>query len=65
MKASHSIRPVFDDPNLVSAAGRVPVMRLAESAGLHDLLEDRLSIDSANATAKSTAVIGGMLAGAD
>jgi len=65
VKASHSIRPVFDDPNLVSAAGLVPVMRLAESAGLHDLLEDRLSIDSANATAKTTAVIGGMLAGAD
>ena len=65
MKASHSIRPVFDDPNLVSAAGLVPVMRLAESAGLHDLLQDRLSIDSANASAKTTAVIGGMLAGAD
>lgn len=65
MKASHSIRPVFDDPNLVSAAGLVPVMRLAESAGLHDLLEDRLSIGSANATAKTTSVIGGMLAGAD
>lgn len=65
MKASHSIRPVFDDPNLVSAAGLVPVMRLAESAGLHDLLEDLLSIGSANATAKTTSVIGGMLAGAD
>ena len=65
MKASHTIRPVFDDANLVSAAGLVPAMRLAESAGLHDLLEDRLSIDSANATAKTAAVIGGMLAGAD
>lgn len=65
MKASHTIRPVFDDSNLVSAAGLVPVMRLAESAGLYDLLDDRLSIDSANATSKATAVVGGMLAGAD
>ncbi|WP_460836082.1 IS1380 family transposase, partial [Nocardioides hungaricus] len=65
MKASHTIRPVFDDPNLVSAAGLVPVLRLAESAGLGDLLEERLSIDSANAAAKTTAIIGGMLAGAD
>lgn len=65
MKASHTIRPVFDDTNLVSAAGLVPVMRLAESAGLYDLLDDRLSISSANATAKTTAIIAGMLAGAD
>ena len=43
MKASHTIRPVFDDPNLVSAAGLVPALRLAESAGLYDLLEERLS----------------------
>jgi hypothetical protein len=65
VKASHSIRPVFDDSNLVSAAGLVPVMRLAESAGLHDLLDDRLSIESANATAKTAAVVAGMLTGAD
>ena len=45
MKASHTIRPVFDDPNLVSAAGLVPAMLLAESAGLHDLLQERLSLD--------------------
>ena len=65
MKASHIIRPVFDDPNLVGSAGLVPVLRLAESAGLHDLLEEKLSVDSPNATAKTTSVIGGMLAGAD
>ena len=64
MKPSHSIRPVFDDENLVSAAGLVPALRLAESAGLYDLLEDRLSLASANTTAKTTSVIGGMLAGA-
>jgi len=65
VKASHAIRPVFDDPNLVSAAGLVPALRLAESAGLHDLLRRCLSVDSPNPVAKSTSVIGGMLAGAD
>lgn len=65
MKASHTVRPVFDDPNLVSDAGLVPVLRLAESAGLHDLLEQQLSVASPNATSKATSVVGGMLAGAD
>ncbi|WP_370871479.1 IS1380 family transposase [Nocardioides massiliensis] len=65
MKASHTIRPVFDDPNLVSAAGLVPALRLAESAGLHDLLAQRLTVPSPNAATKATSVVGGMLAGAD
>lgn len=64
MKPSHTVRPVFDDPNLVSAAGLVPVLRLAESAGLHELLEG-LSVDSPNPVAKAASVVGGMLAGAD
>ena len=64
MKPSHTIRPVFDDPNLVSAAGLVPALRLAESAGLHDLLK-ALTVCSPNAGAKAAAVVGGMLAGAD
>jgi hypothetical protein len=64
VKPSHTIRPVFDDPNLVSAAGLVPALRLADSAGLYDLL-DGLSVPSANAGAKTAAVIAGMLAGAD
>jgi hypothetical protein len=65
VKASHTIRPVFDDPNLVSAAGLVPAMLLAESAGLHDLLQERLSVASPNAAVKAAGVVGGMLAGAD
>ncbi|MCL2541298.1 MAG: IS1380 family transposase [Nocardioidaceae bacterium] len=64
MKPSHTIRPVFDDPNLVSAAGLVPALRLAGSAGFYDLLED-LTVASPNAGAKAASVIGGMLAGAD
>ena len=64
MKPSHTIRPVFDDPNLVSSAGLVPALRLAESGGFYDLLND-LTVSSPNAGAKTAAVVGGMLAGAD
>ncbi len=64
MKPSHTIRPVFDDPNLVSAAGLVPALRLAESAGLYELLAG-LTVPSPNASAKTSSVVGGMLAGAD
>ena len=49
MKLSHSVRAtqvVFDDPNLVSSAGLVPVVRLAESAGLPALADRHLSVPS-------------------
>ena len=42
MKLSHTLRAtsaVFDDPNLVSAGGLLPVLALAESAGLRDLAD--------------------------
>ena len=65
MKLSHTIRPIFDDPNLVSAAGLVPALRLAASAGLYDSLAQGLSVPSPNRVAKSAGVIAGMLAGAD
>ncbi len=64
MKPSHTIRPVFDDPNLVSPAGLVPVLRLAEVAGWDRLL-DGLSVPSTNAAAKTGCLVGGVLAGAD
>jgi len=64
VKPSHTIRPVFDDANLVSAAGLVPVLRLAESAGFYDLLGG-LTVASPNAAVKVAGVVGGMLAGAD
>jgi len=64
VKASHTVRPVFDEPNLVSAAGLVPALRLAESAGLYGLLAG-LTVPSPNAAAKAACVVGGMLAGAD
>lgn len=59
---------VFDDPNLVSAAGLVPVLALAESAGLRDLADAHLSVPTdkgANAGLKVTSLVGGMVAGAD
>lgn len=65
MKSSHTICPVFNDANLVSESGLVPTKRLAESAGLHGLLDLRLSVASPNAAAKASSVVGGMLAGAD
>jgi hypothetical protein len=58
------IRPVFDDRNLVSSAGLVPVLRLGEAAGLYELLAG-LTVPAPNARVKTAAVIGGMLAGAD
>jgi len=64
-QASHKVSAVFDDPNLIGSAGLVPVMRLAHRAGLQDLLEQRLSVPSANAAAKAACVMAGMLAGAD
>ena len=65
MKACHSIVPVFDDPNLVSAAGLVPVLALGSRAGLEDRIAQGLSVPSANPVAKARSVVAGMLAGAD
>jgi len=59
---------VFDDPNLVSSAGLVPVLTLARSAGLHELAAKHLSVPTdkgANAGLKVTSLVAGMVAGAD
>jgi hypothetical protein len=65
VQASHKVSAVFDDPNLIGSAGLVPVMRLAERAGLHALLSEHLSVANPNAGVKAAGVIAGMLAGAD
>jgi len=65
MQAFHTIDARFDDPNLIGAAGLVPLMLLAERAGLHTLLAEHLSVPSPNAAVKASSVVGGMLAGAD
>jgi hypothetical protein len=59
---------VFDDPNLVSAAGLVPVLALARSAGLQELAAKHLTVPTdkgANAGLKVSSLVAGMVAGAD
>ena len=58
----------FDDPNLVSAAGLVPVLALADRAGLRELADEHLSVPGdkgANAGLKVASLVAGMVAGAD
>jgi Transposase DDE domain group 1 len=66
--------PVFDDDNLVSLAGLVPVMGLAERAGLSGLIASKVAINpaatrvvsaGANPAGKLTSIVAGMAAGAD
>src|SRR3954451_19862918 len=71
MQLSHT-RPVasavFDEPNLVSSAGLVPVMALARRARLCELADERLSVPTdkgANAGLKLSSLVAGMVAGAD
>ena len=61
-------RVSFDDSNLVSCVGLVPVMCLAQQAGLYDAVADRVRLPTdkgANAAGKVATVVAGMLAGAD
>jgi len=68
VRVSHAVTAVFDDPNLVSCAGLVPVLQLADRAALHRLVGGHVRIDKpggANAQLKIPALIAGMVAGAD
>jgi hypothetical protein len=58
----------FDDPNLVSHAGLVPVMALAQRAGLGGLAAEHVRIArpcGVNAPVKIACLAAGMAAGAD
>ena len=58
----------FDDPNLVSQAGLVPVMALARRCGLADLAGEHMKIASpagVNPGLKIPRLVAGMAAGAD
>ncbi|WP_409497451.1 IS1380 family transposase, partial [Amycolatopsis sp. cmx-11-12] len=58
----------FDDESLVSCAGLVPVLRLAEDIGLGGLIEGRVDLGipvGANTGAKALSVVAGMVAGGD
>lgn len=71
MRLSHGSRDVvvrFDEPNLVSCAGLVPVMRLAERVDLAGLVDGRVRPDlltGARPGRKAAAIVAGMAAGAD
>src|SRR3954452_16951638 len=75
VQGSHAWRgdnAVFDDVNLVSHAGLVPLMELADRAGLRQLLgehvrftSERVKSGAANPTPKLLSIIGAMLTGAD
>ncbi len=58
----------FDDPNLVSRAGLVPLMALAQRCGLADLVAQRVRIGrppGVRAGVKVSCLVAGMAAGAD
>jgi hypothetical protein len=62
------IHATFDDPHLVSHAGLVPVMALAQRAGLGDLAGKHVRIArpcGVNAQVKIGCLVAGMIAGAD
>lgn len=62
------IHATFDDPHLVSQAGLVPVMALAQRAGLGSLVAEHVRIGrpcGVNAQVKVPCLVAGMIAGAD
>lgn len=75
MQSSHTFTAesaVFDGANLVSAAGLVPIMELAEQAGLSRLIGEQVDLPSTrvasgtvNAAGKLTTIIAAMMCGAD
>ena len=71
MQLSHT-RPVraagFDDPNLMSCAGLVPMAALAQQCGLAGLADEHLSVPTdkgSNAGGKVRCLVAGLIAGAD
>jgi len=71
VRLSHAPRTIssrFDEDNLVSAVGLVPVMALADRAGLSDLVGEHVFLakpGGCNAPVKVSALVAGMIAGAD
>ncbi len=71
MQLLHSLAKIhatFDDPNLVSRAGLVPVMALAQRAGLGALVGEHVRPGGrcgVNAAVKAACLVAGMAAGAN
>jgi hypothetical protein len=68
LHADRGVDAAFDEANLVSCAGLVPVMRLAERADLAGVVARRVRPDlstGSNPGGKAAAIVAGMAAGAD
>jgi hypothetical protein len=71
MRLSHTLgrtSTVFEEPNLVSSAGLVPALALADRAQLREFADEHLSVPTdkgANAGLKVASLVAGMVAGAD
>jgi hypothetical protein len=68
LHAAARTHATFDDPNLVSHAGLVPAVRLAQNVGLEDLARRHVRVAAkvgANAGLTIGALVAGMVAGAD
>lgn len=68
MRVSHTIEPVFDDPNLIAFGGLPAVMKVAEQAGLYELVDTHVTVPGtagANTSAKVSTILAGLVVGAD
>jgi len=73
MQSSHAavhVSAAFDEPNLIADAGLLPLVRLAERAGLPELaaairIDGAANSGGAHAPAKVMSLLGAMCAGAD
>jgi hypothetical protein len=68
--AAAAVTAAFDEPNLIADAGLLPLVRLAERAGLPDLaaairIDGAGNSGGANPAAKVMSLLGAMCAGAD
>ena len=61
MRVSHNLSAEFDDDNLIATGGLVPVMLLAESAGLWDLVDEYVTV-AGSAGANAEVKVGALVA---
>lgn len=65
MRVSQRVPADFHDPNRVSVAGLVPALAVAERAGLHEVVAERVAGSAgANVAVNVSVVVAGMVAGA-
>ena len=59
MRVCHESTVVFDEANLVSCAGLAPVLATAERAGLHEHLDEHLTLGAENASLRAASLVAG------